>query len=276
MLTFDKEGLEIFNRFEVDGNLPKHKGVIQNSIIFGTSGADNFWIPPSNSGLKFVRRGNFFFKMGLWFKSLYKDITCISVEDFFKSVKTSSIKVELLDERLVGYKSLLARAESSGQVALREKLLSEMEIIKHESVLLAAGFDKVVTEELVVKFAKECKKGLRLDWVKNFTRIIPCEIIDVKNRLDELKVFDNYVVLHYDPQGKAYSKTKEEEKDPILFGVIRGSKKLYFVGDWIDEVCDLTLEKLGEVVGKDKLDEATLKVNVYGDVKDIPCNDKNV
>jgi hypothetical protein len=80
-------------------------------------------------------------------------------------------------------------------------------------------------------------------------------------------VFDNYVVLHYDPQANAYGMTQEEvrkKKDPILFGVIHSSNKLYFVGDWIDEVCDLTLEQLGVVVGQEKLDEASLKVNVYG------------
>lgn len=272
MLNFDNNKLEIFERFQVDNDLPKHKNVSQHSFIVNGTDTNSIWIPATNSGFKLVRRGNIFFKIGLWFKSLYKDITCLSVEEFFKSVKSSSINLELLDERLVGYKLLLARAESSGQVALKEKLLGDIEVIKYESVLLSAGFSKVVSEDLVIEFYKKCKKGLRLDWVKNFTRIIPCEVIEVKNRLDELKVFDNYVVLHYDPQGNAYKKTKEEEKDPILFGVIRGSNKLYFVGDWIDEVCDLTLEKLGEVVGQDALDEVSLKVNVYGDIKNIKCD----
>ena len=31
-------------------------------------------------------------------------------------------------------------------------------------------------------------------------------------------------------------------KGPILFGVIAGSNKLYFIGDWIDEYCDLRFD----------------------------------
>lgn len=33
-----------------------------------------------------------------------------------------------------------------------------------------------------------------------------------------------------------------KRKDPILFGVIAGSNKLYFIGDWIDEYCDLRFD----------------------------------
>lgn len=46
-------------------------------------------------------------------------------------------------------------------------------------------------------------------------------------------------------------KEKEKAKDPILFGVIQGSRKLYFIGDWIDDYCDLTLEKMMKTI-KDK------------------------
>jgi hypothetical protein len=35
----------------------------------------------------------------------------------------------------------------------------------------------------------------------------------------------------------------EKAKDPILFGVLKGTRNLYFIGDWIDEYCDLTLDK---------------------------------
>jgi len=41
----------------------------------------------------------------------------------------------------------------------------------------------------------------------------------------------------------------------------------------VDEVCDLTLEELGKVVGQDKLDEASLRVNVYGNIKNEYCDE---
>jgi hypothetical protein len=267
MLNHHQTRLEIFDSFRIDYTLPKHKrenSITVNSVngVSVTSDGTSFIF--SNNSQEKVSRLK---KVGLFFKGLFKSKKVVSVEEFFKSVKSNSINIDLIDERIKGYTNLLVRAKQSGQVALFEELTDNIEVVKLESILLAAGFEKAVSEKTIIEFYKKSKEGLRLDWVKNFKRIIPCEIIENKTRLDELKIFDNYVVLHYDPAGSAYGKTKEEEKDPILFGVIKGSDKLYFVGDWVDEVCDLTLEELGKVVGQDKLDEASLKVNVYGNIK---------
>jgi hypothetical protein len=120
----------------------------------------------------------------------------------------------------------------------------------------SSGVDVYLSEGSLVRFYKASKKGLRLDWVANFTRTIPPEVATKKVRADEVGAFDNYVVLHYDPAEKAFSETEWEQlartsKDPILFGLMKGRRILYFVGDWIDEVCDLTLDQLADVIGKD-------------------------
>jgi hypothetical protein len=79
--------------------------------------------------------------------------------------------------------------------------------------------------------------------------LIPIEAGDKKIFLDKLCVFDNYVILHYDPEGKSTKLTDEERKkkeDPILFGVISGSRRLYHVHSWKDELCDLTIDQIIE------------------------------
>lgn len=43
-----------------------------------------------------------------------------------------------------------------------------------------------------------------------------------------------------------------------MFGVINGSKKLYYVADWIDEYCDLTLDKVIEILGKETIESKYL------------------
>jgi len=48
-------------------------------------------------------------------------------------------------------------------------------------------------------------------------------------------------------------KEKEKAKDPILFGVMKNSRNLYFIADWEDEYCDLTLSKMLNVLGKKSL-----------------------
>jgi hypothetical protein len=149
--------------------------------------------------------------------------------------------------RITRYENLIIKAHQNGQAALEETLIKGQKRNIIESALAATGFNKFIGEDNVIKFYKECEKGLRLDWIENFTRDIPDQVIEQKNKADALKIFDNYVVLHYDPNKKAYKLTHEEiqkKKDPILFGVFQESDRLYFIGDWIDENCNLTFDQL--------------------------------
>lgn len=159
-----------------------------------------------------------------------------------------------LEKRLTAIDVLKDSAKKNGQTALYEQILRDERRLRSESVLATAGFRMFISEEMMVSFARKCEHGLRLDWIKNFTRVIPNEVIEQKQKADELKIFDNYVVLHYDPNGKSTALTEEEvrkKRDPILFGVFSQSRRLYFIGDWKDEFCDLTLEELLGRLGRD-------------------------
>lgn len=216
--------------------------------------------------LKFV--GKFL----LWaFNKKYRNKPTRTIESFFISLKQDKKQLEKIDDRLDSYKKLLRNAVASGQKALEEKLISEIEIIGFESRLYALDYVTVITEEQLVKFVKETKRGLRLDWIKNFTRVIPDDVLEKKVALDEHKIFDNWLVLHYDPDNKSNEMTdkekkaeRERRKDPILFGVLKGSRKLYYVKDWIDDLCDLTLKDIAKVLGEKEMkkSELTDKVKV--------------
>lgn len=178
----------------------------------------------------------------------------LSIEEFFSSVKNTAKELEVVKERALGYERAMVNAKKAGQAALYEKLAAGLNAFRMETQLVSIGLTKYIEEDTIVEHYKKSKVGLRLDWVKNFTRVIPESIVAVKARADELGIFDNYVVLHYDPTAKAFSETKEEvaaRKDPILFGLMNDRTQLYFVGDWIDEYCDLTLDKLAEAIGTD-------------------------
>ena len=187
----------------------------------------------------------------------------VSVEEFFLSMKNSVEEIELVKERLDNYYKALENLKKMGQIALYEQMKMDVELYRAESQLYAINMRKYVTEETIVKFAKKSDKALRLDWIKNFVRIIPEEVATKKLKADSLHIFDNYLVCHYDPEGKANELTAEEraaKADPILFGVIIGSRKLYYVGDWIDEYCDLTLEGMLEAIEQDNI--PTLTANI--------------
>ncbi len=187
----------------------------------------------------------------------------MSVEDFFKSVKNSAEELELLHERYKNYEAACEHLRKTGQEALLEVMELELEIYRAESQLYAVGFRQVVTEKQMVEFAKNSKRGIRLDWIKNFVRSIPQKAVDAKITCDQHCIFDNYVICHYDPNNTG--SVEEEDKDPILFGIIAGSTKLYYIACWVDEFCDLTFDKLVESIGAEAItaNNITAEVMTY-------------
>ena len=175
---------------------------------------------------------------------------------FFSLVKASSKEsIATYRDRVSDYLTAVHNAVTTGQTALMEDLLRGLVTNKYESVLFAEGLYYIVTEEQMVSFVKQCERGIKLDYIKNFTRPLPQEVVSKIERVNQLEVFDNYVVLYYDPDGKIYKETAREEakrRDPIVFGVIAGSTKLYYIADWVDEYCDLTLEKFIDAIGVKK------------------------
>lgn len=212
---------------------------------------------------------NIFGKIKYVFKSFLdkksEEVDTIDIVEFFDQVKLIAGTEQKYINRVKEYQNMIIRVDKTGQEALKEQLFTDLCVNKYESALYAANIYRVVTEEQLVKFAKKCPKGLSLTYITNFMHVIPDEVIKAKETIDKLEVFDNYVILHYDPDKKGYKMTEKEKeqeykrkKDPILFGVIAGVRKLYYIGDWIDEYCDLTLETIVDTLGKEELQKSEL------------------
>jgi hypothetical protein len=278
--------LEIFDNFQVDRDLPKYKKDGDNGgakLQYGET--DNTtpqaWISVPTTGnldgrvwvggmeLKPSAKARF---IGWLLKKLQKTNSTqeeeqkkarkiISIVEFFTGVSKSYEELTPIAEIAEHYQKALIQAKVMRQTALLQKLEDLLDMVKGEAVLIAMGLKKYVSEKQVVEFYEQVgeDKNLKLTWIRNFGRIIPEEVYVVKKDVDERKIFDNYVILHYDPENNGEKLTKEEiekKKDPILFGVIKNSKKLYFIADWKDDYCDLTLEEMFNVLG-----EKVLKIN---------------
>lgn len=174
----------------------------------------------------------------------------------FNNIKIELGKESIYVSRIQGLLQKLAKAQKSGQEALKEKIFEEMIVDKYESILYASGFTKVITEKQLLKIGEKIKnikkRNLELTYIKNYVKQIPDNIVDLKLKSDLLEVFDNYVILHYgdkiseSPTAKEQRKINEIKRDPILFGIIKGSRKLYYIGDWIDKDDDLTWKTIEE------------------------------
>lgn len=175
---------------------------------------------------------------------------------FFEQVLTAGQQLEVFHEREVAIEQAILTARSTGQRAFVLQLEEQREVLRSENAMFAFGVRRFLTEKQLFAFSRKINRGLCLDWLRHFTRPIPKEVREKKAACDAACLFDDYVVLYIDTTGdmqSAVSVKTEMPKDPILFGVVLGSRRLYFVADWIDEYCDLTLDKIVQKLGEEAL-----------------------
>lgn len=284
----------LLNDVSVDRNLPKYKDInsVNNSVnsvtwIGGSNGDVGFDSGRSSrvkalQSLEYLYYNKPTFKLKcqiFLYKKLYKkyltedstkkDISQEDLKIFFDTIKENNniLNKDSINDVLDKYQITLINAQDNNQVALVEKILDYAKILKLELILSHSKFNKYLSEEDIVNFYnvaskhEKFKTKLKLTYIKNFIKVIPDDITKLKKEADNLMIFDNYVIMHYDYNNDSVSETKEEKekrKDPILFGVISGSKNLYFIGDWVDDYCDLTLDEIIKKIGGKKKVNYTL------------------
>ena len=178
----------------------------------------------------------------------------------FDDIKTAMMAPT--NEELLRAKKVVDTVENqlkvSGQYEIAEKVNGSRGVLEAELALVSSGQLKYISEEQIIKFMLLSERGMRLEYLRYYANILPSEVAKRKIVFDGLLVFDNYCVLYYDGDAPKFSLIKEviddqerlKRRDPILFGMIKGSRKLYYVTDWVTDDDDLTLEKLETVIGE--------------------------
>lgn len=178
----------------------------------------------------------------------------ISMLDLFDVIHVETGKEREFIDRVDGYFKLMVNAYKMHQEAQIDELCQHMVLNVYESVLAAQGLNRYITFGNIEKLQEKCKVVLDIDYIKNFGRIIPDSVVENKTKADEMCVFDNYCILYFDPNKTAYKATAKEKRDPILFGLINHSDKLYYIDSWEDELCDLTIDTIAEKLGKEVIE----------------------
>ena len=166
-----------------------------------------------------------------------------------------------LDRRLKRIEKAFDQAVENGQNFLAEKILTDLSREMRESVISAKGIREYIEREDLVKHKHDIKEGHISDTLlKKYTRVIPKPITD---KIKKLKgVFDDFVIWHYyeekaERKREKKQKMSREEKgamrDPILFGIIKETDRLYFIADWEDDYCDLTFDEIVDVIGSQRI-----------------------
>lgn len=186
---------------------------------------------------------------------------------YFKYVKRNVKLLDRrkLDRRLESIENAFYAACENGQEALGEKLMSEMAVATRETEIILKGVTKYVERAVALKYKKRLNSGHISDtMLKDFTRVIPKNVLKKKKEVES--VFDDFVIFHYwnEKSNDAKAMTADERskmRDPILFGIIKECDRLYFIADWEDEYCDLTFDRMIEVIGRDHVGVIKSKIN---------------
>ncbi|MDD5650695.1 MAG: hypothetical protein PHF86_09840 [Candidatus Nanoarchaeia archaeon] len=184
-------------------------------------------------------------------KNLLKPVVVFKfLKDRFKPMERRE-----LSQRLEKVASILESTAITNQIALKEKIHEKFGKFLREQEMIACGFDKYFEKEILQAFVESVQNRIiKITPIKNYIRLIPKDIRERMEVAREKMLFDDFVVIHTDPDNKAVEKTQAEKKDPILCGVIKESTRYYFVGDWQDALCDLTMDTILEHFGLDEGD----------------------
>lgn len=175
---------------------------------------------------------------------------------FFDYIKGSLSETESEDlaNRLKRFTQIFELTAKSGQLALKENARDNIIRLVKEQEAAACGYKTYIFEKTINTFLKSVKdKAAFFKPFREFPRLIPDEILGKLTASQSKNIFDEYWILYldYSKENIKSTATKVKDKDPILFGkVTKDSNKLFYIADWVDEYCDLTLDKFVDAMKK--------------------------
>lgn len=200
-----------------------------------------------------------------------------SVEKTFSAVKAQiavSTTAELEQARqLVNH--YVKAVRDVGQVGKAQQLAACESFLTYQVALAKAGYNKYITEADVIKFMLKAERGVSVEYLRYYNGTMPAKVAAEKTKVDQLKIFDNYVVMFYDSDANRLKELKKEQvrqererrRDPILFGTILGCRKLFYICDWVTPEDDLTFEVVEKLIGKAGLFPTKYETSVEADAE---------
>lgn len=188
--------------------------------------------------------------------------------EYFRSVKSRvrSMGKQEISRMYSAAEGLMDKYKIFGQEKAEKRLAFHIKTLLKEANLVDLGINKFVYKEDILRFIDNVsKKPVKIIEMKNYPREIPDEMIEVVQKTKD--IFDDYFILFTDYSEGELQKEVEKERDPILFGgfCTRSrnivADRFYYLGDWEDEYCDLTLDKLIEQTSKDIVKDIKIPEN---------------
>ena len=181
-----------------------------------------------------------------------EDVTPTVYFNYVKDMK-KNIEDENLQTVADNCLTLLQKTKITGQTSAAEKIFKQYSLIMRELKAASFGFDTIVYKSDIEKFITNISKHpVKIIELSKYAREVDDSIIDKLVLAKDNNLFDEYYVIFTDYSMKETKKIAAErrDKDPILFGTFQNQSnrtvidRFYYLGDWEDEYCDLTLDKM--------------------------------
>lgn len=213
------------------------------------------------------------------------DNTFVTPSEYFDYVKgrkveaTDSMLQKIYDNCL----ELLNKYNSTGQIKAMKKLMFHLNNIERERELVKLGVNTFVYKSDIEDYIEHvADKVVKVIELENYEREIPDEIVKTVEKTKHL--FDAMYVVFTDYTGETERKVETEKraKDPILFGAFMDRnnsvivERFYFLGDWVDDFCDLTLDKMVAEVEKVQKRDITKNIKTPSDIEELRAQLENL
>jgi len=181
----------------------------------------------------------------------------MSPSKYFETLKDR--KKTITDKELIQFYdnaiTLLNKYQTTGQIEGMKKLIFLIETVEKEREIVKLGINTFVYFEDIENYIDNIAKNVvKIIELERYERDIPDEVVEVISQTK--KFFNKFYVVFTDYTGKVERQVEKQrrEKDPILFGTFQDEdskallERFYFIADWEDEYCDLTLGRMVEEV----------------------------
>lgn len=174
----------------------------------------------------------------------------VSPKEYFNALKSKKQTITDADLDVIydNCLQLFQKYERAGQLDAMKKLMFHLDVIEKEHQALARGINTFVYLADVKHYVENVQdRVVKIIEIERYEREIPEDIIAAYESVKDL--FTKFFIVFTDYTKEHVDKTKKE-RDPILFGMFQNkdvestAERLYFIGDWEDEYCDLTLDRL--------------------------------
>ena len=210
-----------------------------------------------------------------------KDITPSVYFDYVKGLKQTinHEEVQLIIDTAL---KMINKTKITKQTEMAKQLTHQVELAIRELNVAREGFDIFINRKDIEKYINDVEgKAIKIIELSRYEREIPDDKIDIIAKASEL--FDELYIIFTDYTKKESKKVAKQrrDKDPIVLGAFidkeeyKSSNKIYvedrlfFITDWIEDKCELTLEEIVRDVKNKSSKDITYKVSTPKEEEEI-------